>query len=171
MYKKKIKTFLWLFFGLLLMYFIISGVVMYFKISPFLNNLFETADRIERKQQLTDSVLILDDLVQNKTTTIKFKKSEKVLLHFWSTKDKKYLTEISWIEKNNSKNLYVIVNDNIKEATLFINKNRFSFPVYYCDTILLPFKYKKLIYPYTVEIVDDSVLSSFIGNIKRINKK
>lgn len=171
MSKRIVKVLLFSFFGVLILYFIISAGITFFKISPFLNNLFETADRIERNQQITDSVLVLVDLVQNKKTIVEFKKNEKVLLHFWSIRDKKYLAEISWIEKNSSKNIYVIINDNIKEAKLFLDKNSFSFQVYYCDTILLPFKYRKLIYPYTIEIVDDLILNSFIGNIKKINKK
>lgn len=166
---RRAKYFLWFFFSLLLLYFLIKVITTYFKISPFINNLFETGNRIENNQQMIDSVLVLHNLFQNENTTINFEKDKKILLHFWSIKDKKYLSEIPWIEKNRSKNLFVILNDNIGETKLFVNENNFSFPVYYCDTISLPFKYRKLIYPYTIEIVGDSILSSFIGNINRLN--
>ena len=80
--------------------------------------------------------------------------------------------EINWIEENIiHENLFIIVNDSSKQVKMFIKKKQFSFPVYYCDTTTLPLKYKKFLYPYTIEIIGDSIRKSFIGNIKNLYKE
>ncbi len=172
MKSKTAKIILFSSLGIFIIFFIISIVTTYLKMSPFLNNLFEIGNKLENNQQLIDSTLVLTDVVSGNKLKVVLKNNKRVILRFWSIYDNASPKEITWVEENITKeSLFVIVNDSLDKAQLFVKNKQFSFPIYYCDTLTLPFKHKNLIYPYSVVIMGDSITKSSLGNFNQIFKE
>jgi hypothetical protein len=152
--------------------FFISGIILFLIIivfivksfldfKPFMENIFENGINLEEKQKLIKTNIILNK--NNETFILNFDNKDTVNLYFFNIKyqnlSSKETQEI--LSKiNNEKNNYYIFTD-----TINFNFTDFKFKdmIFLTNTDSLPFKYKKLMYPYKVKIFKDSIINSSLN--------
>lgn len=131
-----------------------------------LGNIFSTADNITTNQSLIKPHFTLINLRVGNEKEIFFNEKDSLLLIFKDLNDD-FTEDISFFDKNKSKSFFLILNDstNFKKHNLFLSN---KMPVYYCDTSNLPFKYKKILRPYSVLVKDGKIIKTSLGGIKMI---
>lgn len=134
--------------------FLIFSIYKYFEIKPFINNLFKNADNLVYNQKLTDSVIILIDQDNNE---IELSLKDSVNLSFFSFKN----FELEYKFDERFYNIETDLNADLKKIK---KTKKINSALYKCDTVGLPFKYKKIDLPYKIRIYNNEIIESKIYN-------
>ena len=142
------------------LFFLVNVFITYKKISPFMSDLFTQADKLENQQELTDSVITLHDLrYKDRVKIVELK--DQVTLKFLSP-DRKLFSNEDFIKSGSGElgDVYFIINDTLSDYSELMD----DIDLFYSDTLSLPFKYKKMVYPYSIKIDNKTIIEAFIGD-------
>lgn len=146
-----------------IVFFVILGVT-YKQMSKPIGELFSRYDQITGDQHLLDTTITLLNLNTNKKKVVDLNK--KVTLSFRGVYNKTGYDDEDIIKEfiSKKKELYIIVNDTI-ELSKILKK---SLQLYYININDLPFKHKKLLYPYTIVVDNKKILRIDTDNLKNM---
>ncbi len=152
---KNIKLLLFSLFSLFLLYITFKFVLTFINFSPKINKIFNDLENLENKQELTDSIILLKEIPSMRLYKINLNRSDTIKLCFIDCKNQLY---------KQNKNID-FTNNKFGVKYIFIEKNNCKIVKnqYYILEGKLPFKFKKLLYPYTVTIQKGMILNSIIN--------
>lgn len=135
------------------------------ELKPFTDSLFDNANNLENNQELTRTEVFLIDLNYGSSISLKFESKDELTLHFWSADNSLSVSEIALLNKrfktNKTKNLFFISTDSLNDQL-----SNIKFPLFYISKEKLPFRYKEIIYPYTVVIKNNQIAEAYIGKLR-----
>jgi hypothetical protein len=164
---KKLSVFIFTLIIIGFIYLIGSTIHNYTKFKPFFGNLINEWQNTDYFQSITDSVFIFKDM----NDSIFFvRTNENLTYHFFDIKNYNSRRELKKVIKFNetltkeSKRILVFVNC-IEEISEYSNIKNLD-KIYRVDVENLPLKHKNILFPYTIEIKNDTLYRTYTGNIK-----
>jgi hypothetical protein len=152
---KNIKLLLFSLFSLFLLYITFKFILTFISFSPKINKIFNELENLENKQELTDSIILLKEIPSMRLYKVNLNSSDTIKLCFIDCKNQLYKENNNIDFTNNTFGLkYIFTNNN----NCKIIKNQ-----YYILEGNLPFKFKKILFPYTVTIHKGLILKSIIN--------
>jgi hypothetical protein len=153
---------------ILILFLLFTGLVVttFFQMGKPIKNLFAKSIEITENQYLTSDTVSVLNLNTNTKKVLDL--STEIILSFRGINKIKTPRDVKLIKKLilQKKELYIIVND-----TIGVGKNfKSTFPVYFMDTLNLPFNSKKLLYPYTIELRENRIVKIILGDLRKMFK-
>lgn len=131
--------------------------------------MFSLFDEINQKYVLTKGKTMNLFDSKNKSFSLQFDGSNKVIVHFWATTCEPCIEEFDSIQKYvdvSKTEIYLISVEDSVTVNRFLEREKWNLPFYTTDGMKLPFKPNKIeIYPTTFIIKDDSIIDSAVGPI------
>lgn len=137
-------------------------------ISVILGGIVYTVDKFETIREAvldtTPKKVFKQEMVLFKNNiekeTIHFKKDTTYTLHYWASWCKPCLKELSNLQTPLPKNTYYISIEDSASVNDFLNKRKFSFPLYRMDSIEIPYTPQEIkYYPSSVMIKNETIVN------------
>lgn len=163
---KKIKIAFLLVVVSFCVYFLITFLISFVKLSPTINKAFTQLDNLENNQTIIDSVLLLRTNKEDSIVTFNLMRNDTLELHFLSCKTSSNFflkdTVNDYILKNKAKHPKIIIFDTLSCEMDLSKKDENLYFVYK----KLPFKYSKLVFPYSIILSNGTIIKSSFNAFK-----